>query len=59
MRTSRFRSQIDGHRVGADANRDVSNKLGYQQLLTLNHDLSRENIHLKNISILVITKVID
>jgi hypothetical protein len=48
MRTSRMRSQLEGHRV-QDSNRDIANKLTYHQLLTLNHDLSRENQHLKNI----------
>ncbi len=48
MRTSRMRSQLEGHRV-QDSNRDIANKLTYHQLLTLNHDLSRENHHLKTI----------
>lgn len=49
MRESRFSSHIQGHRISGDSNRDITNKLGYQQLLSLNHDLSRENAQLKNI----------
>jgi hypothetical protein len=43
-------SQLEGHRLPGDPNRDINHKLGYQQLLALNHDLSRENLQLKNIS---------
>jgi hypothetical protein len=35
-------------------NRDIEQKLTYQQLLNLNHDLTRENNQLKKISNLYI-----
>jgi len=40
---------MEGHRVEAPFNRDLEQKLTYQQLLNLNHDLSKENLQLKNI----------
>ena len=42
--------QMEGHRVSSDSNRDISHKLTYQQLMSLNHDLSRENQQLKSIA---------
>jgi hypothetical protein len=40
---------MEGHRIGSASNRDLTQKLTYQQLLNLNHDLSKENLQLKNI----------
>ena len=40
---------MEGHRIGSTSNRDLTQKLTYQQLLNLNHDLSKENLQLKNI----------
>lgn len=39
----------EGHRVEGPSNRDLEQKLTYQQLLNFNHDLSKENQQLKNI----------
>lgn len=39
----------EGHRIETPGNRDLEQKLTYQQLLNLNHDLSKENQQLKNI----------
>jgi hypothetical protein len=44
-----FHQRVEGHRVEAPSNRDLEQKLTYQQLLNLNHDLSKENQQLKNI----------
>lgn len=40
---------MEGHRIGSASNRDLTQKLTYQQLLNINHDLSKENLQLKNI----------
>ena len=40
-------------------NRDLEQKLTYQQLLNLNHDLSKENQQLKNIGTNVLTQQVD
>ena len=40
-----------GHISMSNFNRDLEQKLTYQQLLNLNHDLTKENQQLKNISI--------
>lgn len=42
--------------MGAPSNRDLEQKLTYQQLLNLNHDLSKENQQLKNIGTSHITQ---
>jgi len=44
-----FQNRVEGHRVEPPYNRDLEQKLTYQQLLNLNHDLSKENQSLKNI----------
>lgn len=49
-----YQNKMEGHRVGTTNNRDLEQKLTYQQLLNLNHDLSKENQQLKNIG----TKII-
>lgn len=54
-----MRSHLEGHRLPHDANRDINNKLTYHQLLALNHDLSRENLQLKNIGTVAVTQGID
>ena len=41
--------RAEGHRVEGPGNRDLEQKLTYQQLLNLNHDLTKENQQLKNI----------
>jgi|JI10StandDraft_1071094.scaffolds.fasta_scaffold295489_1 hypothetical protein len=38
----------EGHRFDNIPNNDLDQKLTYQQLLNLNHDLSKENLILKN-----------
>mgnify|MGYP006897116689 CR=1 FL=1 len=43
-----FQQRVEGHRVEPPMNRDLEQKLTYQQLLNLNHDLSKENQYLKN-----------
>lgn len=45
-----FQQRVEGHRVEPPSNRDLEQKLTYQQLLNLNHDLSKENQQLKNIA---------
>ena len=42
-----YQNRAEGHRVEAPSNRDLEQKLTYQQLLNLNHDLSKENQQLK------------
>lgn len=44
-----MQNRMEGHRVEGPSNRDLEQKLTYQQLLNLNHDLSKENMQLKNI----------
>ncbi len=44
-----FHNKVEGHRVEGVSNRDLDQKLTYQQLLNLNHDLSKENQQLKTI----------
>lgn len=41
MNGSNFRGNMEGHRIGGASNRDLAQKLTYQQLLNLNHDLSK------------------
>jgi hypothetical protein len=50
MSRSNLPPRPDGHLNMSNANRDLEQKLTYQQLLNLNHDLSKENQQLKNIS---------
>lgn len=54
-----FQNRVEGHRVEAPSNRDLEQKLTYQQLLNLNHDLSKENQQLKNIGFNIITQLVD
>jgi hypothetical protein len=54
MNTSNNRGAAEGHRIGSASNRDLTQKLTYQQLLNLNHDLSKENLQLKNIGTLAL-----
>jgi hypothetical protein len=49
MNSSNYKAGMEGHRIGSASNRDLAQKLTYQQLLNLNHDLSKENFQLKNI----------
>ena len=45
-----YQPKIEGHRFEGSAGRgDLDQKLTYQQLLNLNHDLTKENQQLKNI----------
>ena len=44
-----FPLRSEGHRINDAQNRDLEQKLTYQQLLNLNHDLSKENMQLKKI----------
>lgn len=53
MNSSNHRANMEGHRIGSASNRDLTQKLTYQQLLNLNHDLSKENLQLKNIGTVV------
>ena len=48
---SRFNlpSRPTGHRLSNIQSNDLEQKLTYQQLLNLNHDLTKENMQLKNI----------
>lgn len=41
----------EGHRFDSIQNNDLDQKLTYQQLLNLNHDLSKDNMILQNTSI--------
>jgi hypothetical protein len=54
-----FQHRAEGHRVEPPSNRDLEQKLTYQQLLNLNHDLSKENQSLKNIGSLYLTQPAD
>lgn len=54
-----FQHRAEGHRVEPPSNRDLEQKLTYQQLLNLNHDLSKENQSLKNIGSLYLTQPVD
>ncbi len=45
----------EGHRFDNLPNNDLDQKLTYQQLLNLTHDLSKENVILKNQSKFSIT----
>jgi tryptophan synthase alpha subunit len=49
MSKSNFPPRTDGHLITMSHNRDLEQKLTYQQLLNLNHDLTKENQQLKNI----------
>jgi hypothetical protein len=49
MNKHHFQNQMEGHRVEAPSNRDLEQRLTYQQLLNLNHDLTKENMQLKDI----------
>ena len=51
MSRSNFPPRPDGHLMAMSQNRDLEQKLTYQQLLNLNHDLTKENQQLKNICI--------
>ena len=54
-----YQNRAEGHRVEAPSNRDLEQKLTYQQLLNLNHDLSKENQQLKNIGTRYCMKQVD
>ena len=54
-----FQQRAEGHRVEPPMNRDLEQKLTYQQLLNLNHDLSKENQQLKNIGTNFMTQQVD
>lgn len=54
-----FQQRVEGHRVEPPSNRDLEQKLTYQQLLNLNHDLSKENQQLKNIGSYFLTQPVD
>ena len=49
-----FPQRPEGHYFSDANNRDLEQKLTYQQLLNLNHDLSKENMQLKKIGTLKI-----
>lgn len=54
-----YQNKAEGHRIEAPSNRDLEQKLTYQQLLNLNHDLSKENQQLKNIGSSYHIKLVD
>ena len=54
-----YHNRAEGHRVEAPSNRDLEQKLTYQQLLNLNHDLSKENAQLKTIGKTNLTQLHD
>jgi len=46
-----FAHNIQGHRLDNLPNNDLDQKLTYQQLINMNHDLAKENMILQDTSI--------
>ena len=46
-----FADRIEGHRLDNLPNNDLDQKLTYQQLINMNHDLAKENMILQDTSI--------
>ena len=41
--------KIAGSKISQEENNDIDQKLTYHQLININHDLTKENMQLKNI----------